>query len=365
MTLAKGSEPKRVAILYPGDAAARRNAQPENSRFLKVFQAFSALGVKAEPAVYHDDFCDEVRQQLLQAHAVLVWANPIEGGRDRTRLDAMLREVAAAGVYVSTHPDVILKLGTKAVLYHTRELGWGCDTALYAGLAPMRAELPARLLRGARVLKQYRGHSGDGVWRVEWAQAQAQTQTPTSGPVSEQSLVRVQHAKRGCVAETITLKEFFARCEPYFTALDGQGRMIDQAYQARLTEGMVRCYLVHGRVEGFGRQAIVALHPAPFDAPPEAAPQPTTRDYHPPTMPEFQRLKGLVENEWVPAAQRLLQIESADLPALWDCDFMFGAKDAAGEDTYVLCEINVSSVSPFPDSAVEPLARAVLGRVGV
>ena len=27
--------------------------------------------------------------------------------------------------------------------------------------------------------------------------------------------------------------------------------MIDQVYQPRLPEGMIRCYLVHGTVEGF------------------------------------------------------------------------------------------------------------------
>jgi hypothetical protein len=39
--------------------------------------------------------------------------------------------------------------------------------------------------------------------------------------------------------------------------------MIDQAYQERLTEGMIRCYLVVDQVEGFGHQAINALFPRP------------------------------------------------------------------------------------------------------
>jgi len=50
------------------------------------------------------------------------------------------------------------------------------------------------------------------------------------------------------------------------------------------------------------------------------------------------------------------------LPVIWDCDFMLGPRNAAGEDSYVLCEINVSSVSPFPDSALAPLAEATLAR---
>ena len=135
-----------------------------------MFQALTALGMHAEPAVYHDDFCDEVRRQLMQVDGVLVWVNPIEGERDRSVLDAMLREVAASGVFVSAHPDVILKLGTKEVLYRTRNIGWGCDTHLYRSMDQLRRELPSRLAAGkVRVLKQYRGNGGNGVWKVELA----------------------------------------------------------------------------------------------------------------------------------------------------------------------------------------------------
>lgn len=118
--------PIRIAILYPGDYETRQSATPENNRFAPVFQALAAVGVQAEPAVYHDDFCPEVLQQLHHVDGVLVWFNPIEGGRDRTRLDAMLWEIAATGVFVSAHPDIILKMGTKEVLYQTRAwLGFG------------------------------------------------------------------------------------------------------------------------------------------------------------------------------------------------------------------------------------------------
>jgi hypothetical protein len=35
----------------------------------------------------------------------------------------------------------------------------------------------------------------------------------------------------------------------------------------------------------------------------------------------------------------------------------------SGEDSYVLCEINASNVSPFPDPAAPVLARAALAQV--
>jgi hypothetical protein len=80
-------------------------------------------------------------------------------------------------------------------------------------------------------------------------------------------------------------------------------------------------------------------------------------------MPEFQTIKRKLEDEWVPAVQRLLEIETESLPILWDCDFLFGPQDNNGEDTYVLCEINVSSVAPYPESAVPYVIDASVVRV--
>src|SRR4029078_3180394 len=99
-------------------------------RFKAVFAALADVGVDAEPVVYEDDVLDAVRTQLAALDGVLVWVNPIHEGRNRARLDALLREVAAHGVWVSAHPDVILKMGTKEVLHRPRTLRWGGDPQL-------------------------------------------------------------------------------------------------------------------------------------------------------------------------------------------------------------------------------------------
>jgi hypothetical protein len=58
---------------------------------------------------------------------------------------------------VSAHPDVILKMGPKEVLLHTRTLGSGTDTDLYRTLPELHERLPARLRQNGRlVLKQAR-----------------------------------------------------------------------------------------------------------------------------------------------------------------------------------------------------------------
>src|SRR3977135_2952927 len=157
----------RVAILWRGDEAARRSATLDNSRFKDIFAALVDVGVDAEPVVYEDDVLDAVREQLAPLDGVLVWVNPIHEGRNRANLEALLREVAVRGVWVSAHPDVILKMGTKEVLHRTRTMSWGCDTALYRTAEAMRVELPARLATGPRVIKRNRGNGGEGVWKVE------------------------------------------------------------------------------------------------------------------------------------------------------------------------------------------------------
>ena len=123
---------------------------------------------------------------------------------------------------------------------------------------------------------------------------------------------------------------------------------------------MVRCYLVKNKVAGFGLQAINALYPLAKGAAPAETPQPGPRLYYPADLPNYQGLKYQLETDWLPAMQELLDIGTPYLPILWDADFLLGPIAATGEDTYVLCEINVSSVSPFPDSALAPMAEAIL-----
>ena len=58
-----------------------------------------------------------------------------------------------------------------------------------------------------------------------------------------------------------------------------------------------------------------------------------------------------------------LDIDAGSLPIIWDADFLYGPRDASGRDSYVLCEINVSSVAPFPDTAPAEIARLAMARL--
>jgi len=335
----------KVGILWRGDRAASTSTHTFNVRLQPLFEALAAEHVAAEPVVFAEDAVETVREQLLALTGVLVWVDPIMSAVDRTRLDHLLRDVASSGVWVSAHPDVILKMGTKDVLYDTRHVGWGGDTHVYATRDQFRAEFPPRLASsGPRVLKQHRGNGGIGVWKV------------TLAPGTRDVLVQDAHP-RDTTVEEITLADFMVRCDQYFA----DGRLIDQPFQSRIAEGMIRCYLVQDRVAGFSTQspdpaAVAAGAMTIFGLP-------AKKTMYAASEARFAPLKQSMEAEWLPAMQRALGVEDELLPMLWDADFLYGPRTAAGGDTYVLCEVNVSSVFPYPEQVNAVLARAVAERL--
>jgi hypothetical protein len=145
MTVGKAG---KLALLWRGNRQARGEAKAQNNPLNRVFEALTALGIRAEPAIYADDMADGVREQLLKVDGVLVWVDPISDGQNRIQLDAMLRDVASRGVWVSAHPDAILKMGVKEVLYRTKHLGWGTDTHLYRTARAFNEQFP-QAVRGS------------------------------------------------------------------------------------------------------------------------------------------------------------------------------------------------------------------------
>ena len=199
------------------------------------------------------------------------------------------------------------------------------------------------------MLKQNRGNGGQGVWKVEVLR-------------NTDSMIRVLQAQRGSQPEDIPLDSFIARCAPYF---EWGGCIIDQAFQPRLPEGMIRCYMSGSKVAGFGHQLIKALIPPPPEGPDSPEAQPGPRIMHGPDAPPFQLLRRSMEDKWTPQLMETLDIDEASLPVIWDADFLYGPRDATGADTHVLCEINASSCFAIPDEAPAAIARAVKHRLSV
>ena len=110
--------------------------------------------------------------------------------------------------------------------------------------------------------------------------------------------VTVQAAASDAV-EHLLLDAFLARCRTLFEA---GGRVVDQAFQPRVGEGMIRCYLSSDAVVGFGEQ---------FPRLPQSAAVPalgmaSAKTMHPATEPRFNRLRRAMEEDWLPKMLGLL-----------------------------------------------------------
>ena len=115
-----------------------------------------------------------------------------------------------------------------------------------------------------------------------------------------------------------------------------------------ISQGLTETLLV------MGVETVIALSPGLAGS---EAPLPGPRLYSGPDDLRFQNLRRHMEVEWIDMMCERLEICRDALPLLWDADFLLGQRSADTAEQYVLREINVSSVSPFPESAIKPLVE--------
>ncbi len=358
----------QVAVVY-------RDADPAaapSPRLDAVLTALAKEGLSVQSVSYVEGRAKQTAARLSVVDGALVWVDPLSDEGDRRELDRVLREVAGAGVWVSAHPDVVDRLGTKEVLVATRDLSWGCDVHLYQNPEEFRRQFPERLAAdGVRVLKASRGNGGRTVWKVRLAE-----DSPAPG-VRPDTEVVVQRARlRDGSSTAMPLSELMDECLAGFGAWGGVERLIDQEFIAGVTRGIVRCYLVGTAVVGFARQYPEGARPlGPLHVDPASGPSPeavmglpSPKTMYSPDEPAFAELRQRLETEWVPGMRAILGLAPDDVPALWDIDLLL-ADPAPGSPhravgRFVLCEVNASSVIPFPPDAPARIAAHVTRALG-
>ena len=283
----------------------------ESCKLREMFRSFAALGVPAQPVVYSDDTTEAVRDQLLTLDGVLVWVNPIEQGLDRTQLDAVLRDVADAGVWVSAHPDVILKMATKQVLVDTKQMSWGTDTRLYRSAEELRADLPSRIGGQAPlVLKQNRGMGGNGVWKVEPGPRATTLRFVCNTPCGTASRKRCRWTSSPHAASR---------------TLPGTGRWWGAVRRASGRGGP----RLHDTQSGRGIRPSV---PTRTLATSRRGPDSDGKDVRTPSAAAYRGPAQPHGVELVPEMQELLSLDTHKMPVIWDADFLYGTETTSEDD---------------------------------
>ena len=328
-----------IALMIFGEPGSGRNALMEE-KYKKLAALFKEKEFAVDSVTYHDSIAGKLVKELARYKAILVWVNPLEKGHDRKILDALLSELATRGCFISTHPDTILKIGTKEILYRIKETEFGGDVKLYRSFEDFKQKFfLSKESTGTRILKPYRGNGGNGVFKIDASNY-------------KNNRIGVTHAKNGDEERVVTIDDFFTEFESSFAT---NNMLIDQAWNQNITNGMVRCYLTGTKVTGFGYQEINALYPKKL---------PGQRYYFSEDCGLFVDLKSIMEDKWVPRIQEITGVKNEMLPVIWDADFFINEVNT--ENTakkYSLCEINTSCVSPFPESSIPYIVEEVGNRL--
>lgn len=247
---------------------------------------------------------------------------------DETGYFQMLRELVGNGVEGLPHPDAMINYGAKNSIEGLKGTDLvPPDVITYYDFETFKTTFPTMLEHGERVLKQNRGSTGEGIWRV----SVQERINDEEGAIGLDSVLKLTEAKDNHV-EIKTLGEFIDFCVPY---LDGPtGLLLDMPFLPRIKEGEIRVFMLR-------REPVNVVHKKPAeDADAFSATLFSGAKYTYQKPEEYPELTALVKGSLNTLIEKL---GGYDIPLIWTLDFILDT-DENGKDKYVLGEINASCV---------------------
>jgi hypothetical protein len=298
---------------------------------MPMVEALERLGWTAEVVFYSEDRVEEIYDAAVaRAAGYVPRVNPgnIPGGE--AAFHTLLRRLSEAGLVGMPHPDTMISFGAKDALTKLADTELvPDDTLAYYEVAALRDHLPVTLSLGERVLKQNRGSTGEGIWRVQVAEG---VEVNPGAPLALDTPIRCTEAVDNHV-EHRHLGEFMDFCTQYIEGRDGM--LVDMRFMPRIKEGEIRILYV-------GAEPIFVVHKKPaegadaFSATLFSGAKYTYQD-----PSEWPQLVAMFESALPTVSARLGHGDA--IPLIWTADFMLDW-GPNGEDTYVLGEINCSCV---------------------
>lgn len=240
---------------------------------------------------------------------------------------AMLRRLCDDGLVGMSHPDAMTGYGAKDAL--TKLAGTKLvpqDTYAYYDIATFKQNFPKSLAKGERVLKQNRGSTGEGIWRVRLAD-----EALYGSVLSDDTAIICTEAKDNH-SEQRKLGEFMDFCEQYIVG--DNGMLVDMTFLPRIKEGEIRLLMLYDK-------PVNVVHKKPAEGGDAfSATLFSGAKYRYDKPEQWQSLVDMFLSE-LPAVRA--RLGNYDLPLIWTADFILDT-DASGADKYVLGEINCSCV---------------------
>lgn len=292
-----------------------------------IIDSLKSRGWTAEIIFYRDEDRGEIyRYTHDKADAYISRVNP-GNLNDETGYFQMLKELVSNGIEGLPHPDAMIAYGAKNSVERLKGTEIVPeDVYTYYDFDTLKENFPKSLAKGIRVLKQNRGSTGEGIWKVDVLNKEKYKDEIPFDAILKLTEARDNHT------EEKTLQEFLEFCIQY---LEGNnGMLLDMPFLARIKEGEIRVLMLRNK-------AVNVVHKKPADqADAFSATLFSGAIYRYDEPTQWPELVRLVER-MVPTIQR--KLGNYDLPLIWTADFILDT-DENGNDKYILGEINASCV---------------------
>ena len=323
---------------------------------MPIVDAIKDQGWHAEVVYYRPEWSDDLYDYVsnnFDAYISRVNPGNIPGG-EKGYFDLLTRLSDEAGLVGMSRPDEMMSYGAKDALVKLADTDLvPSDTYAYYDVDTFHKTFPSSLSYGERVLKQNRGSTGSGIWRVQLEDKELAASIEPGTTLPLDTKLRCTEAVDNHT-EVRELGEFMDFCDQYI--IGDNGMLVDMRFMPRIVEGEIRILLV-------GPHPVFVVHKKPaaggdnFSATLFSGAQYT---YDSPE--KWQELVDMFAEVRPVIAEKL---GGDNIPLIWTADFMLDDAPGGG-DTYVLGEINCSCVgftSELDMGIQEMVAKEAISRV--
>lgn len=304
-----------------GQYGFRKDSKP-------IIESLRKRGWSAEIIFYQDEDRGEIYRYIHEkADAYISRVNP--GNLvDETGYFQMLKELVSNGIEGLPHPDAMVAYGAKNSVEKLKGTAIVPeDVYTYYDFDTLKENLQKSLCKGVRVLKQNRGSTGEGIWKVEVIERE---KYKTTIPLNAK--LKLVEAKDNH-SEEKTLQEFLEFCIQYLEGSNGM--LLDMPFLERIVEGEIRVLMLRNKV-------VNIVHKKPAESKDAfSATLFSGAKYRYDKPDKWPDLVALIQ-KMVPTIQK--RLGNYDLPLIWTADFILDTDSKTQKDKYVLGEINASCV---------------------
>lgn len=343
---------KKSIVIFEAEGGSDKTLNGHRKDTIPIRNALRDRGWHCEVVFFRREWQDQIVEYCRDRFdGYISRINPGNLPKGEGKYFETLRILHYLGLVGMPRPENMINFGAKDALVklaHTPLVP--DDTYAYYDTNAFHTNFPTSLSYGERVLKQNRGSTGQGIWRVSVADDvtyEAGDKLPLNTKIkcTEAFDNHVEYNRLG---------DFMNFCDKYIVGENGM--LVDMPFMPRIKEGEVRILLV-------GSEPIFVVHKKPAEE--EEAFSATLFSGATYTYDEPEAWSSLIKTFQSALPTISKKLGGLEVPLIWTADFMLDW-DEDGNDAYVLGEINCSCVgftSHLDKGIQDKIADEVIRRI--